>query len=106
MLGFAFRLLSLVALVLAVVTATMDSIESVSSSEVVLTPLGMAWSQMSPMTLALAQAQSEQYIGTWFWNDAAMWFLRQPTFAVFLGLSLLSWMIGYRKPKAAGRFAA
>jgi len=106
MLRFAFRLLSLVALVLAVITATMDSIESVSSSEVVLTPLGMAWSQMSPRTLALAQVEAERYIGPWFWNEVAMWLLRQPTFAVFLGLALLFWMIGYKKPKAAGRFAA
>ena len=34
------------------------------------------------------------------------WLLPQPAFAVLLSLSLIFWMIGYRKPSPAGRFAA
>ena len=106
MIRFAFRLLSFIALVLAVITATMDSIESVSSSDVVLTTLGMAWSQTSPLTLALAEIYAERYFGDWFWQPGVLWVLQQPTFAVFLLLALIFWMVGYKKPPAAGRFAA
>ncbi|MCM2473643.1 hypothetical protein HGO38_09150 [Rhizobium sp. CG5] len=103
---FFFRLLSLVALAIAVLAGAIDSIESVASSEVVMTSLGAAWVDVSSSTLPLVQAAVEHYMGDWIWRNAVAWVLGQPAFAVFLLLALLLWMCGYKKPSLAGRFAA
>jgi hypothetical protein len=106
MIKFAFRLLSLVALVIAVGSATMDSIDSVASSEVVVTSLATAWTEMSPASLLEAEQAAEQNLHPLLWQVLREWLLPQPAFATFLMLSLLFWMIGYRRQHHAGRFAA
>lgn len=106
MIRFVFRFLSLVALCLAVIAAVMDSIASVSVSDYVVTPFGIAWLEISPTTLDQASVAVEHYIGPWAWKLMLQWILPQPTIAVFLVLALLFWMIGYKKPSLAGRFAA
>lgn len=106
MIRFLFRLLSLVALAIAVLAAAIDSIESVASSEVVMTSFGAAWVDVSASTLPLVQAAVEHYMGVWIWQNAVAWVLGQPAFAVFLLLSLFLWMCGYKKRSLAGRFAA
>ncbi|MBO3758580.1 hypothetical protein J5J10_17400 [Ciceribacter sp. L1K23] len=105
MFRFAFRLLSLLTLVVAVGAATMDSIESVASSEVVLTSLAAAWTEMSPSSLMLAQQAAEEHLPPAVWQALREWLLPQPAFAAFLALSLLLWMIGYKREHPAGRFA-
>jgi hypothetical protein len=106
MIRFVFRLLSLVALVVAVGAATMDSIESVASSEVVLTSLATAWTEMSPSSLMAAQAAAEEHLPAVVWQMLREWLLPQPAFAAFLVLALLFWMVGYKREHPAGRFAA
>ncbi len=103
---FLFRALSFMALLLAVITATMDSIQSVSSSEVILTSLGSAWDQLDALSLERARELLESHVRQPLVLSAVDWVLRQPTFGVFLALWLAFWMIGYRKPNPAGRFAA
>lgn len=105
MVRFVFRTLSLLALVFAIVTATMDSIQSVSSSQVMLTSFGSAWQDLDQPSLELARETLERYIEQQFLLDAIDWTLRQPTFAVFLALSLIFWMIGYR-PRPPRRLVA
>lgn len=106
MIRFLFRLLSLVALAIAVLAAAIDSIESVASSEVVMTSFRAAWVDVSASTLPLVQAAVEHYMGEWIWQNGVAWVLGQPAFAVFLLLSLFLWMCGYKKRSLAGRFAA
>jgi hypothetical protein len=103
--GFLFRVLSFVALLIAIVAGTVDSIQSVSASEVVLTPFGTAWSDASPATLQFAENTVVHYIHPEAWGLIAHWLLPQPAFAVFLVLALLLWMVGYRRPRPAGHFA-
>lgn len=103
---FIFRVLSLVALVLAVISGTVDSVQSVADSDVVLTPFGTAWQDVSPATLLSLQGFVEHNLNAGSWNLMVQWVLSQPAFAVFLAIALLMWMIGYRKEPAAGRFAA
>ncbi len=105
MLRFLFRTLSFLALVLAVVTAAMDSIQSVSSSEVMLTSFGSAWQDLDAQSLDRAQEILDRYVDQAYLLSAVDWTLRQPTFGVFLALSLIFWMIGYRRPPPS-RFAA
>ncbi len=101
-----FRILSLLALVAAILTGTLDAIQSVSSSSVVLTSLGSRWMSFSVETLALAEETLHQYIHDAAWRAIMAPILAQPAFAVFLALALLFWMIGYKRPRFAGRFSA
>lgn len=103
---FIFRLASFAALCVAVIAATMDSIASVSASQFVVTPLRLAWVEIAPASLVGLRAFVETKIGTSAWRMFDAWFLPQPAFAVLLGLALLLWMVGYKKPSPAGRFAA
>lgn len=106
MIGFLFRCASLVALVCAVVTAVMDSIQSVSSSEVLLTSLGTAWAELHAESLGAMRAFWTLHAEAWTGSKPVEWLLAQPTFAVLLVLSLIFWMIGYRRPRRTIRLAA
>jgi len=101
-----FRLLSLLALVAAIFAGTLDSIQSVASSSVVVTSLGNHWQNLDVVSLAMAEAAVAHYIHADAWRWAIAPVLSQPAFAVFLVLALLFWMIGYRRPRFAGRFSA
>ncbi|WP_454853282.1 hypothetical protein [Rhizobium binxianense] len=103
---FLLRLASLVALAAAVIAGTIDSIQSVAASAVVMTPMADAWQDLSPSTLSALQSSVSYYVHPRFYAFVSQWLLLQPAFAVFLVLSLLLWMIGYRKPPIAGRFTA
>lgn len=101
-----FRILSLVALTAAILTGTLDAIQSVSSSSVVLTSLGNHWLNFDVESLALAEEATRHYISEDIWRAVVTPVLGQPAFAVFLVLALIFWMIGYRRPRFAGRFSA
>lgn len=103
---FLFRLAAFAVLVVAVLAGTVDSIQSVSASKVVLTDAATAWSSASPATMDGARFLIERYIHPTVWDTGAIWLLAQPAFAVLLGLALLLWMIGYKRPPIAGRFTA
>ncbi|MEX3010982.1 hypothetical protein [Hoeflea sp. TYP-13] len=102
---FLLRALSLLALVVAVISAVVDMIRSVAGSEVVITPLGAAWYSISADTLNLTQAVIQRNVHPYIWDPVVQWILLQPTWAVFLVLSLFFYLIAWRRPKAAGRFA-
>ncbi|MBP1851731.1 hypothetical protein [Rhizobium halophytocola] len=106
MIRFVFRLLSLWSLVVAVAAAVMDSIETVAASGLVMTSLGSAWAEISPSSLFAAEELLRDKLPPFLSVPFREWLLPQPAFGVFLILALLFWMIGYRKPNPAGRFAA
>ena len=103
---FFFRILSLVALIVAILAATLDAVQSVSSSSVVLTSLGNRWQEFDVESLALVEELVRHYIHGSVWQTAVAPVLAQPAFAVFLVLALIFWMIGYQRPRFAGRFSA
>jgi hypothetical protein len=103
---FVARVMSLILLVVAVIAGLVDAIQSVAAHRPVFTPLIEAWSEASPETLELVADLFAGHLPLWVWDPAAIWVLAQPAFAVFLGLSLLFYLIGYRRKKPAGRFAA
>lgn len=103
---FVARALSLMFLVIAVIAGLVDAIQSVASGRPALTALGQAWTDASPDTLALVGGLFAANLPEWAWDPGAQWVLAQPAFAVFLGLSLLFYLAGYRRVKPAGRFAA
>ena len=99
------RTISLIALVMAVITGVIDAIKSVAGSELVITPLGAAWFSISPDTLNLMQAIIQRNLHPYLWDPIAQWILLQPAWAVFLVISLFFYLIAWRRPKPAGRFA-
>ena len=103
---FLLRFASLVALVAATIAGTLDSIQSVAASGVVMTSAGDAIQDLSPSALVAFQSAVSYYLHPSIYNHAVGWVLSQPAFAVLLVISLLLWMIAYRRPPAAGRFAA
>ncbi len=103
---FLLRLASLVALAVAVIAGTIDSIQSVASSQVILTPMADAWQDVSPSTLSALQDSISYYVHPRFYAFIFQWLMLQPAFAVLLILALILWMIGYKKPPVAGRFTA
>jgi len=103
---FVARVLSLIFLVFAVLAGLVDAIQTVAAGEVVLTPLLETWGLNSPDTLAFVENLFARNVPGPIWEQGAAWILGQPSSAVFLVLSLLFYLAGYRRPKPAGRFAA
>jgi len=103
---FLLRVLSFLMLVTGVLVASVDAIQSVSASEVVLTPLGVALASTGQAALEAVQSLEKLQADPTPWNVALRWLLVQPAFAVLLAAALLLWMLAYRRPAAAGRFAA
>lgn len=101
-----FHFLSLVALAVAIGSGTLDSIQSVASSSVSLASVGDLWIAISPGTLVAAEDMVERYIHPDAWQVGGAYVLAQPACAVFLGVALILWIAGYRRPKPYGRFAA
>lgn len=100
------RFASFLALTVAVLAGTVDSIQSVAASAPVMTPLGEGIAALGPDALDWVQSLQRTDAGPAIWLIAIHWLFLQPAFAVFLVIALLLWMAGYKKKPAAGRFAA
>jgi hypothetical protein len=103
---FLLRFASFLALVMGVLVASVDAIQSVSASQPVLTSLAAALASGGDATLALVQSLERPHANGAFLDPVIRWLLQQPAFAFFLLIALLLWMIGYKRPHAAGRFSA
>lgn len=101
----ALHFVSLLLLVAAIGCGVFDSIQSVSASQPMFTSLGNAWLNLDPEGLTLAELSADDYIGAEIWRPFIAPVLAQPAFAVFLVLSLIFWMAGYRKAVASERFS-
>ncbi|MDB5550041.1 MAG: hypothetical protein JWL86_25 [Rhizobium sp.] len=103
---FLLKFLSLAFLVAAVMTGIVDSIQSVASEMVVVTPFGASIFSVNPEILATAETWSLAHLPAWIWTNFVEWALLQPAFAVFLFLSFMLWAVAFKREPAAGRFAA
>lgn len=102
----AFRMMSLLFLCVGTIAAAVDTIASVSASRMILTPLASVWTDVSPASLLKLQGMLEMRFGAAAWSAVDDMLLSQPAFIVLFVLSLVFWMVGYKKPSLAGRFAA
>jgi hypothetical protein len=66
----------------------------------------MSWSAGSPDTLDFVEGLVAEYLPGPAWDTGLAWVLAQPASAVFLAVSLLFYLAGYRRAKPAGRFSA
>ena len=95
------RLLSLLVLVLAVIAGVVDAVQSIAADTLVMTPLGVAWADVSPATLdalrgwfeavapPVAAAGLESVLG-------------RPASLALLALSLVLYLLGYRRRRRGG----
>lgn len=97
-----FRFLSLLSLMAAIAAAVVDCILSVSASSVILTSFEADWEAISPQSLVLVKASVEYYIHPVAWRSGVAILIAQPAFAVLSALSLLFWMVGYRRSRPDG----
>ena len=103
--GFVFHVLSGLALVAAIAAGTLDAIQSVSASDLVMTSLGNIWLNLDPASLTLAEQAAKTQLTADVWRPYVTPVLAQPAFAVFLAISLIFWMAGYRSPPRDPRFS-
>jgi hypothetical protein len=102
---FLLRLFSLLVLVVAVIAATVDAIQSVAADRLVMTPLGVAWRDVSPTTLATLEGWVASLLPGNAASSALATLLAQPASPVLFGLSFLFFALGHRRRRRP-RFSA
>lgn len=100
-----FRLMSMVALAVAVIMAVLDATRSVALDAVVMTPLGQSWASLSPSTLERLDQLVAESLPAFFHDPVLTGLLELPGFAVFAGLALIAGLLGRRPARRAGRLA-
>ena len=105
MLRLLFRLAAMISLSVAVIMAVLDTTRSVAASALVMTPLKTSWLAVSPDTLAATEVFVREKIHPMAWDGAIAWILNLPGFAVFCGLALILYAIGYKPQRRVGKFA-
>jgi hypothetical protein len=91
------RILSMFALALALIAALLDLTRSIADSTIVMTPMGVDWLALSPVTLNLAQSSVEQYLHPLLWDPVIVTILKAPSWFVFAALWLVLALLGRRK---------
>ena len=99
MIKAVFRLLGLLILALALITAVLDIARSIADSALVITPLGKDWFDLSVDSLNLSQAIVQRYVHPYVWDPIIQSILQMPSWLVFAVFALLLMWIG-RKRKA------
>ena len=106
MLSFIVRMIGLIALAIAVVSAVLDLTRSVAAGEAVVTPFGASWTAMSPSSHALAREAVGGSLGEGVWDGPVTWLLALPTWGLFGLLALfLLWLGRRRRASLQSRFA-
>ena len=100
-----FRLLSLIALAVAVIMAVLDATRSIAAETLVLTPLGVSWQAVAPTLLDQLQQSMTQTLPAFFWSPVTTSILAQPGFAVFVAVALVLAFIGHRSRRPGNRVA-
>jgi hypothetical protein len=101
-----FRFLSFCLLVLAVLMAAFDTVQSFAAGITVLTPLRAALAMINGPAGEQAENVMKELVPLPDWALSVDWLFSQPSVVTLFVLSLLVWMIGYKKRSMAGRFAA
>ena len=99
-----FRLLSMIALSIAVIMAVLDATRSIAADALVLTPLGASWLSVSPATLESLESFIGENLPAFFWDPVAIRLLSAPGFMIFAALALLLYAVGHRPRRRPGRF--
>ena len=103
---FLLRLFSVFYLAAAVVAGTADTILSFAADAPVMTPGLTVVEFVAPKAFEKAEAYVGGLPDGTQLQDMVLRLFSQPAFALFLGLALIFWILGYKRKKPAGRFSA
>lgn len=84
-----FRLLSAVALIVAIVAGAQDVMLSWSAKHLIITPLGKAWFNLHADSLNTLQAGVERHLSPQLWDPWMVTLLQWPAWAVLAGFAFL-----------------
>jgi hypothetical protein len=104
MLRFIIRTISVVCLALSVMFLIIDATRSVGVSALVWTPLSESWEQFFPETLADFSNWLSTTVHPILNDPLLASLLNFPTFAVFAGLAVLFYIIGYKRRRRSDYF--
>lgn len=99
MIRFLLRFVGMWLLAGGFVALVLDGVRSIASSEIVMTPLGVAWLTISENSLAHVQELISEKLPAGSWDLVMAPLLQAPLFAVLAVLGLLLMLIGRRKEK-------
>ena len=98
--------LSLVFLTAAVIAGVSDTVQSFAVDKLTLTTGFDVWRFLSDDSYGIVKSWMSGLQGGAILDQGLDRLILQPAFVLLLGLSLIFWIIGYKKPKPAGRFSA
>lgn len=104
-LKFIFRILGYGFLAVAIIAGISDASSSIALSKIHLAPLGQVWSDLSPVTLGLAQEAVEQHVPPTLWNPVLKTDLTWPVWAVFAPLGLVLLFLGSKRRRRRVQYA-
>ena len=108
MIAFLARFVGLWLIAGALVAVVVDGAKTIAASALTVTPLGMAWVNLSPATYLAAQTFMQQtvesYVGHWLWDPVIQWILFMPSWAVLGAVGGLLAFLG-RKRRFAAAYA-
>ena len=102
---FLLRFISLFFLASAVIIGVIDSIQSVAGEAVVLTPVDSVLAMLNPAFADSVQAYLASHLSAETSGAITTLVLDKPAVSLFLVISLVFWLIAYKR-EPAGRFAA
>lgn len=104
MLRFIIRSISVACLALSVMFFIIDATRSVGVSELVWTSLATSWVQFFPETLTNFSNWLSTSVHPFLNDPLLATLLKFPTFAVFAGLAVLFYIIGYKRRRRSDYF--
>jgi hypothetical protein len=102
---FVFRLLSALALAMAVILAVGDAARTIAASALRVTPLMTSWLQTAPAGAEAAESWIKTHLGAPIWDWALAPVLGLPGFLVLAIISVLFYALGRRPAPRPGRIA-
>lgn len=106
MIRIIIKLIGMVFMVLALITAVLDLTRSIANSAITITPLGLEWRNFSVESLQYFQVGIERHLGfPWLWANVVQEILLAPSWIVFFILAIVFiWLGRSRKRHWQERF--
>lgn len=105
MIGFLSRVVGLWFVAGGLVALVIDATKSIAASRLMVTPLGLTWSNLNMASLMsvqeFVQRNIEPTLGHWLWDPTIQWILLLPTWIVLGGLGFLLTWLGRRRVRIA-----
>lgn len=109
MIRFLSRFLGLWLVAGALAALVVDATKSIAASRLIVTPLGVAWSNVSVSSLMgfqeFVQRSIEPTTGRWLWDPVLQGLLLLPTWVLLGALGFLFTWLGSRRSRMKDAFA-